>query len=150
MGGMQTILALLAVTLFSTLTLGSYNSLASQGDIVYASYLNLLGQGHAEAFFEKLNCTFLADRTYTVDRLYNDYRNINDTATIPDLTTGNTFVTFNRRIYSNYCNKDGSTSTTPTNYVKISLYMTTTWGNRTVYVGTLSNPLVRIYTSSGL
>jgi hypothetical protein len=149
MGGMQTILALLAVTLFSSLTLGSFNNLTQQGDIIYVSYLNLLGQNEAEAFFDSLNCQIISG-SMSLTQLYNNFHNVHDTVTIIDLPTSTSVVTFNRNITTDYCNLDGSHSATPTDYVSVSLIMSSSYGSRAVSVGTASNPIVRYYTSSGL
>ena len=149
MGGMQTILALLAVTLFSTLTISSYNNLTSQSDIFYTSYLNLLGQDSADAFFEKINCELIG-KVKTLSQVYTENHNVNDTVVIPDLSTGGSFITFQRHRDSYYCNDDGSTSATPTHNVKITMYMTSSYGQKNIYVGTATNPVVRVFSEPGL
>ena len=151
MGGMQTILALLAVTLFSSMTLGSFNNMTEQSTLVYASYLNILGQDNANSFFEKLNCLIIAKKK-TIADIYHDYHNKTNKPdlSITDLTNGSTFVNFTSHTDTEYCTVSGAHSGTATDYVKVKLYMSATYGSRTIYVGTSSNPIVRVYTSSGL
>ena len=151
MGGMQTILALLAVTLFSSMTLGSFNNLTQQSTLVYASYLNILGQDNANSFFEKLNCLIIAKKK-TIAEIYTYYHNNSHppNLSITDLTNGSNFITFTSHIDTEYCSVGGAHSSSATDFVKVKLYMSGTYGNRTIYVGTSSNPIVRVYTSAGL
>ena len=151
MGGMQTVLAFLAVMLFSSMTLNSYNNLLRQGDVMEASYLNLQAQEIVERYFEKVECNILAGtQTPAYWATGNHIEEI-----IPDTVwvktadlQDSTAFTFTWR-KAHLCDKTCDTSNPKSHTVLVSLILSTTYGNRTITVGTVAKPKSAIF-SEGL
>ena len=141
MGGMQTVLALLAVTLFSSMTLNSYNNLLQQNDVLEVSYLNLQAQEIVDRYFQKIECEMLAGKTAT------DVKK-NISAIVPaNITIGNDTFTFALRRAA-LCSKNCDTTHPDNHIVLVQLVLTSNYGGRTVTAGTMTNPESAIFSES--
>ena len=141
MGGMQTILALLAVTLFSSMTLNSYNNLLQQNDVLEVSYLTLQAQEIVDRYFQKIECEILAGKSAV------DVKN-NITSIVPaNIIIGKDTFTFALRRAA-LCSKSGNTASPDNHIVLVQLVLTSNYGGRTVTAGTMANPESAIFSES--
>ena len=136
----QAILVLLALALFSTLLLNTYNIMLDQSVIVYDNIRYLQGQKIADRYFQKIEAELIG---YTPVRYFSEvhtlYSNLNETINIDG-------IAFNVDINSTYCDSLGDTPSADTLYQKIELQISCqSITADTIFIGTQVKPISKVF-----
>ena len=140
----QMILVLLALALFSTLLLNTYNIMLDQSTLVYDNIRYLQGQKIADRYFQKIEAELLGNPPiYHFSGVHSNYSNLNETLTVNG-------VVYNINIVSAYCDSLGNTPYADTLYQKVDIQMnclSTTLD--TLYIGTSDEPFSKFLINKG-
>ena len=141
----QMVLVLLALALFSTLLLNTYNIMLDQSAMIYDNILYLQGQKIADRYFQKIEAEMLGSPPINYfSQIYSTYSGgVNETMVIDN-------VTYNINIYSEYCDSLGANSSFDTLYQKIDIRMNClSTSLDTLYIGTSNFPISKLFINRG-
>ena len=144
----QMILVLLALALFSTLLLNTYNIMLDQSTQVYDNILYLQGQKIADRYFQKIEAELLGNPPINYfSQIYYTYYN---SGAGVDETMNINSVVYNINIISDYCDSLGANSSTDTLYQKVDIRINClSTSLDTLYIGTLSSPFSKVFINRG-
>jgi hypothetical protein len=139
--GNQMLLVVLALVLFSTITLGIYNSLSNQSTLV-GRYMYLTQSFRcADKYLQKVDAESLS-KGYTY--IWDTYRNASFTESVSN-------IDYHIIINSAHCDSLGNTANPKDKYQKINIKV---WckpaGYDTIWVGTSSKPISKILANMGV
>jgi hypothetical protein len=139
--GNQMLLVVLALVLFTTITLGIYNSLSNQSALV-GRYVYLSQNFRcADKYLQKIDSENLG-KGYTY--IWNTYQNANFTESISN-------IDYHIVVRSVHCDSLGNTANPKDEYQKINIKV---WckptGYDTLWAGTGSNPISKIIANMGI
>ena len=140
----QMLLVLLALALFSTMLLNTYNIMLDQSALVYDNMLYLQGQKIADRYFQRIEAELLGDPPVSYfSRIYSNYSNVSETMTVNN-------VIFSIQINSTYCDSLGNTPCADTLYQKVDVRMNClSTSMDTLYIGTLNSPFSKVFFNRG-
>ena len=140
----QMLLVLLALALFSTMLLNTYNIMLDQSALVYDNMLYLQGQKIADRYFQRIEAELLGDPPVSYFfRIHSNHSNLSETMTVNN-------VIFNILINSTYCDSLGNTPYADTLYQKIDVRMNClSTSMDTLYIGTLNSPFSKVFFNRG-
>jgi len=140
----QMLLVLLALALFSTMLLNTYNIMLDQSAMVYDNMLYLQGQKIADRYFQKIEAELLGDPpVFYFTQIHANYSNISETRTVNN-------VIYNIQVKSAYCDSLGNTPYSDTLFQKLDVRincLSTTLD--TLYIGTLNSPFSKVFFNRG-
>ena len=136
----QMLLVLLALALFSTMLLNTYNIVLDQSGLVYDNILYLQGQKIADRYFQRIESELLGDPPiFSFTAINSLYSNMSETVTVNN-------VIFNVQINSTYCDSLGNTPYADTLFQKVDIQMNClSTSLDTLYIGTLLLHLVKFF-----
>jgi len=147
--GNQMLLVLLAAVLFSTIVFNTYNHVFTQRELVYNGIYMLQGQKIADRYFQKIGCE-LINATVNSTTTYSSVLANYSTFSSADVLTIDG-VTYYTMLTSNACDSLGNIGSPSAEFTLISLEINCCPnGSDTLYIGTIANPLSKIYADSGL
>lgn len=141
----QMILVLLALALFSTLLLNTYNIMLDQSSMIYDNMLYLQGQKIADRYFQKIEAELLGNPPINYfSHIYSAYSGgVNETMVVDN-------VTYNINIISAYCDSLGANLSADTLYQKVDIQMNClSTSSDTLYIGTANSPLSKVFINRG-
>lgn len=140
----QMLLVLLALALFSTMLLNTYNIMLDQSALVYDNMLFLQGQKITDRYFQKIEAELLGDPPVSYfSEIYSNYSNLSETMTVNN-------VTYNIQINSTYCDSLGNTPYADTLYQKVDVRINClSTSMDTLYIGTLNSPFSKVFFNRG-
>ena len=140
----QMLLVLLALALFSTMLLNTYNIVLDQSGLVYDNILYLQGQKIADRYFQRIESELLGDPPiFSFTAINTIYADISETVTVNN-------VTFNVQINSTYCDSLGNIPYADTLFQKVDIQMNClSTSLDTLYIGTLASPFSKVFFSRG-
>ena len=141
----QMILVLLALALFSTLLLNTYNIMLDQSAMIYDNILYLQGQKIADRYFQKIEAELLGNPPiHYFSQIYSTYSGgVNETMVIDN-------VTFNINIISAYCDSLGANPSADTLYQKVDIRINClSTSLDTLYIGTALTPIDKLFINRG-
>ncbi len=135
----QIFLILLAMILFSTIYLTTYNSLYDQADLAYKGMYLLNGQKVTDRYFQKIEANLLG-QIMPFDAIQSTYNNQIDSVTIGDFTYYADFST-------TPCTMTGAdTTTTDPEFLRIDISI---WAvhpdGDTLWIGTPEHPISKVF-----
>ena len=135
----QILLILLAMILFSTIYLTTYNSLFDQADLAYKGMYLLNGQKITDKYFQEIEANILGE-IVLFDSLQSTYNGLSDTLTVSD-------IDYHVSISTNPCTRSGADTTTVTpEFIRIDISM---WaihpGGDTLWIGMPEFPLSKVF-----
>lgn len=140
--GIEMLLVVLALVLFSTILLGVYNSLSSQSALIGRDMYLTQTSKYANRYSQKIEAENVSP-DFSFDYIYNTYQNYTDSISIDG-------VLYHANITSSYCDSLGNTANPKDEYQKIDIRA---WckpaGYDTIWVGTASNPISIIIVDMG-
>lgn len=138
------LLVLLALALFSTMLLNTYNIMLDQSALVYDNMLYLQGQKIADRYFQRIEAELLGDPPVSYfSQIYSTYSNLSETKSVNN-------VIFNIQINSTYCDSLGNTPYADTLYQKVDVRMNClSTSMDTLYIGTLNSPFSKVFFNRG-
>lgn len=136
----QMILVLLALALFSTLLLNTYNIMLDQSAIVYNNIRYLQGQKIADRYFQKIEAELFGyPPVRYFSQVHTFYSNLTETINVNGLT-------YNIDVNSTYCDSLGENPGADTLYQKIDLQINCTSTTMdTLFIGTANSPISKVY-----
>ena len=140
----QMLLVLIALALFSTMLLNTYNILLDQSALVYDNMLYLQGQKIADRYFQKLEAELLGTPpilNFTqIDSICSSFR---DTLTVNN-------IIYNIQFHSAYCDISGNTSFPDPSYQRVDIRINClSTSLDTLYIGTMSSPFSKVFFDRG-
>jgi hypothetical protein len=140
----QMLLVLVALVLFSTLMLNTYNILLDQSAMIYDNMYYLQGQKIADRYFQKIESELLGDPpTFYFSQIKAYYSNIIETKTVND-------VIYNINLNSTYCDSLGNTPYADTLFQKLDVRINClSTSLDTLYIGTLNSPFSKVFFNRG-
>jgi len=140
----QMLLVLLALALFSTMLLNTYNIMLDQSALVYDNMHYLQGQKIADRYFQRIEAELLGDPpVFYFSQIYSTYTNLSETKTVNN-------VIYNIQIKSTYCDSLGNTPYADTLYQKVDIRMNClSTSMDTLYIGTLNSPFSKVFFNRG-
>lgn len=141
----QMILVLLALVLFSTLLLNTYNIMLDQSAMIYDNILYLQGQKIADRYFQKIEAELLGNPPINYfSQIYSNYSGgVNETMVVDN-------VTYNINIVSAYCDSLGANPSADTLYQKVDIQMNClSTSLDTLYIGTSNSPFSKVFINRG-
>ena len=140
----QMLLVLLALALFSTMLLNTYNIMLDQSALVYDNMHYLQGQKIADRYFQRIEAELLGDPpVFYFSRIHETYLNLSETKTVNN-------VIYNIQINSTYCDSLGNTPYADTLYQKVDVRMNClSTSMDTLYIGTLNSPFSKVFFNRG-
>ena len=140
----QMLLVLLALALFSTMLLNTYNIMLDQSALVYDNMHYLQGQKIADRYFQRIEAELLGDPpVFYFSQIYSTYLNLSETKTVNN-------VIYNIQINSTYCDSLGNTPYADTLYQKVDVRMNClSTSMDTLYIGTLNTPFSKVFFNRG-
>lgn len=153
--GNQMLLVLLAAVLFSTVILYTYDHVFTQRELVYNGMYMLQGQKIADSLFQRIESDLLQSVFVNLP----EYSYMSKfTHTFTNYTTYSSPVAkdidgivYNIMMTSNSCDSLGNTASPSADFQRIDVSINCCPnGTDTLYIGTPTNPLTRIYSASGM
>ncbi|MDP8202213.1 MAG: hypothetical protein P9M11_08735 [Candidatus Tenebribacter burtonii] len=142
----QMLLVLVALVLFSTLMLNTYNILLDQSASIYDNMYYLQGQKIADKYFQKIEADLLGNPpAFYFSQIKAYYSNITETETVNNLI-------YNINLNSTYCDSLGNTSGAgvDTLYQKMDIRINClSTSSDTLYIGTKNYPFSKIFINRG-
>lgn len=140
----QMLLVLLALALFSTMLLNTYNIMLDQSALVYDNMHYLQGQKIADRYFQRIEAELLGDPpVFYFSQIYSTYLSLSETKTVNN-------VIYNIQINSTYCDSLGNTPYADTLYQKVDVRMNClSTSMDTLYIGTLNSPFSKVFFNRG-
>ena len=141
----QMILVLLALVLFSTLLLNTYNIMLDQSAMIYDNMHYLQGQKIADRYFQKIEAELLGNPPihYFGEILSTYSGGVDETMNVNN-------VTYNINIVSAYCDSVGANPSADTLYQKVDIRINClSTSLDTLYIGTLNSPLSKVFFNRG-
>lgn len=142
----QMVLVLLALALFSTLLLNTYNIMLDQSAMIYDNMLYLQGQKIADRYFQKIEAELLGNPPiHYFGEIWLNYSGggIDETMTVNN-------VTYNINIKTAYCDSLGANSSTDSLYQKVDIRMNClSTSLDTLYIGTSNSPFSKVFINRG-
>lgn len=135
----QILLILLAMMLFSTIYLTTYNSLFDQAEIAYKGMYLLNGQKITDKYFQEIESNILGE-IVSFDSLQFIYNGLSDTLTVSD-------IVYNVNVSTTPCTKNGADTTTVTPEflrIDISIWAVHPAGD-TLWIGMPEFPLSKVF-----
>ena len=135
----QILLILLAMMLFSTIYLTSYNNLFDQAEIAYKGMYLLNGQKITDKYFQEIESNILGE-IVSFDSLQFIYNGLSDTLTVSD-------IVYNVNVSTTPCTKNGADTTTVTPEflrIDISIWAVHPAGD-TLWIGMPEFPLSKVF-----
>ena len=143
MGMIEMLSILIAVVLFSTILIAMYNNISIAMDIVYNGIYQLQGQKITNKYFQKIDAELLGG-FLEFDDIYVTYNSYTDTETV-----GN--IQYNISIQPSYCDSVGSTAPDSPEpgfrIIDISIWCLPATSSDTLWIGTSSNPIQKVFAS---
>jgi len=141
---LQMLLVLLALALFSTMLLNTYNIVFNQSSMVYDNLLFLQGQKIADRYFQKIESELLGDPPITnFSVVHSIYSNLNETITVNN-------VIYDVKINTAYCDSLGNTPSADTLFQKLDIRINClSTSLDTLYIGTLNSPFSKVFFNRG-
>ncbi len=140
--GNQMILVILAIILFSTTILSTYNRLFSQVEIVYDGIYRLQGQKIADSLFQRVECEILTGTGFAT--VFNNLGSFSETKTLDN-------IPYSILVNNSQCDSLGNTSNPNSNYRKLNIrIMCFPNSNDTLRIGTATNPISKVFSQSGI
>ena len=138
------LLVLLALALFSTMLLNTYNIMLDQSALVYDNMHYLQGQKIADRYFQRIEAELLGDPpVLSFSRIHETYLSLSETKTVNN-------VIYNIQINSTYCDSLGNTPYADTLYQKVDVRMNClSTSLDTLYIGTLNTPFSKVFFNRG-
>ena len=140
----QMLLVLLALALFSTMLLNTYNIMLDQSTLVYDNMHYLQGQKIADRYFQKIEAELIGDPPVShFSVIHSTYLDLSETMTVNN-------VIYNVQINSTYCDSLGNTPYADTLYQKVDVRMNCLSSSMdTLYIGTLNTPFSKVFFNRG-
>ena len=140
----QMLLVLLALALFSTMLLNTYNIMLDQSTLVYDNMHYLQGQKIADRYFQKIEAELIGDPPVShFSVIHSTYLDLSETMTVNN-------VIYNVQINSTYCDSLGNTPYADTLYQKVDVRMNCLSSSMdTLYIGTLNSPFSKVFFNRG-
>jgi len=141
----QMILVLLALVLFSTLLLNTYNIMLNQSDMIYDNMLYLQGQKIADRYFQKIEAELLGNPPINYfSHIYSNY-----SAGVQETMMVNN-VTYDISIRSAYCDSSGVNPSADTLYQRVDIKMKClSTSLDTLTIGTAQFPISKVFINKG-
>ncbi|MCD6329313.1 MAG: hypothetical protein J7M10_02995 [Candidatus Cloacimonetes bacterium] len=135
----QLFLILLAMVLFSTIYLTTYNSLFDQADLAYKGMYLLNGQKIIDKYFQEIEANILGD-LLSFDAIQSTYNGRSDSLTVSDLV-------YHLNITTTPCTVNGvDTTTVNPEFIRIDMSM---WAIRpdgdTLWIGMPQHPISKVF-----
>jgi hypothetical protein len=134
------LLVLLALALFSTMLINTYNVVLDQSGMVYDNILFLQGQKIANRYFQRIEAELLGDPPiFNFSAINSIYSNMSEILTVND-------IIYNVQINSVYCDSLGNSPSADTLFQRVDIQMnclSTTMD--TLYIGTLAFPFSKVF-----
>jgi len=138
----QMLLVMLAVILFSTIIVATYNNLYAILDMAYKAMYQMQSYKIADRVFQEIDAMNVSG-IRTFDQIKNDYQIIDSLVTINN-------VNYMLNSSTNWCNQYGGTAAdTLHNYQRIDIVIYCHIGNDTLWTGTPTHPVQYIYGDLG-
>ena len=147
--GYQMLLVLLAVILFSTVFLGTFDGIFMHSEIVYEGAYRLQAQKIVDYYFQRVDSDLLfaqvdANSATNFSSVFSSYTNFQNSITMDG-------ITYNVNMLAFPCNQYGNIGSPSVNYrllnVSVNFVVNST---DTLFVGTSSNPLSKVYANNGM
>jgi len=153
--GNQMLLVLLAAVLFSTVILYTYDHVFTQRELVYNGMYMLQGQKIADSLFQRIESdllqTVFENRPEFAYMTKFAYVFTNHTTYSTPVSKTIDGITYDIMLTSAACDSVGNTASPSADYQRIDIRINCCPnGSDTLYIGTASNPLTRVYTASGM
>ena len=135
----QIFLILLAMVLFSTIYLTTYNSLFDQADLAYKGMYLLNGQKIIDKYFQEIEAKILGE-IIVFDSLQSIYNGLSDSLTVSD-------VVYHVNISTTPCTRSGADTITATpEFIRVDM---STWALRsdgdTLWIGMPESPISKVF-----
>lgn len=135
----QLFLILLAMVMFSTIYLTTYNSLFDQADLAYKGMYLLNGQKVTDKFFQEIESKILG-QILSFDNLESAYNNFSDSITVSD-------VVYHVNISTTPCTQTGADTTTVNpEFIRVDMSI---WAihpdSDTLWIGMPSAPISKVF-----
>ena len=135
----QVFLILLAIVLFSTIYLTTYNSLYDQAELAYKGMYLLNGQKIIDKYFQEIEAKTLGE-ILPFDALQSVYNNRSDSLIISD-------VVYHVNIWTTPCTHTGADTTTASpEFIRVDI---STWAippdGDTLWIGMPQAPISKVY-----
>lgn len=135
----QIFLILLAMVLFSTIYLTTYNSLFDQADLAYKGMYLLNGQKIIDKYFQEIEANILGE-ILLFDALQSVYNNRSDSLTVSD-------VVYHLNFSTTPCTRTGADTTTVTpEFIRVDMSM---WAlhpdGDTLWIGMPQFPISKVF-----
>lgn len=136
----QMLLVLLALALFSTMLLNTYNIVLDQSSMVYDNMFFLQGHKIADRYFQRIESELLGDPPiFDFSTINSIYADLSETVTVNN-------IIFNVQIKSTYCDSLGNVPYSDTLFQKVDIRMNClSTSLDTLYIGTLSSPFSKVF-----
>ena len=140
----QMLLVLLALALFSTMLLNTYNIVLDQSAMVYDNMLYMQGQKIADRYFQRIEAELMGDPPiFYFSAINANYSNLSETMTVNN-------IIYSIQINSTYCDSLGNTPYADTLYQKVDVRMNClSTSLDTLYIGTLNSPFSKVFFNRG-
>ncbi len=147
--GQQMFLALLAIALFSTILVNTYDNVFTQREYVYKGLQLLQGQKLADSLNQVIECELF--------KAYSDTDTSTTFSSVLASNTGSNFVkvlddvSYNFTSSSAWCDSLGDIGNPTTDYQRVDIRIMCTYvGIDTLYIGTATHPVSKVFVSPGL
>ncbi len=140
--GNQMLLVLMSVILFSTIIIGTYNSVFSQAELVYNGIILMQGQKVADSLFQRIECEILSGTSFST--VFNNLGSFTETKTLENYE-------YDIVVTSSLCDSLGNASSPTVDYRIVNMQISCYSGQSdTLFIGTTTNPLSKIFASNGM
>ena len=147
--GQQMLLVLLAIVLFSTILLNTYDIVFTQRENIYKGLFLLQGQKIADSLYQLIECELLT--AYSDDDTTTTFGNTFSSLTGSNITMVADDVTYDFTSTSAWCDSIGNIGSPTPNYQRVDIRITCVYGVQdTLYIGTATHPLSKVFANPGL
>lgn len=147
--GQQMLLVLLALILFSTILVNTYDNVFAQREYVYKGLQLLQGQKLADSLNQIIECELF--------KAYNDSDTTTTFSSVIASNTGSNFVkvlddvSYNFTSSSAWCDSLGNIGNPTTAYQRVDIRIQCIYGGQdTLYIGTSTHPVSKVFANPGL
>jgi hypothetical protein len=143
MGTGQMLLVLLTVVLFTSIMASTMSNLSSQLDYLIQTAIVLQGEKLAHKYINLIDVQ-LKSGNQTFTDIYTAYQNVAINETVDGIQALNYTV----NISMQYCTDESGNTVAgaATDFLRINVWISTTFGPDTIFIGTAANPIQSVYT----
>jgi len=147
--GQQMFLALLAIAIFSTILVNTYDNVFTQRVNVYKELQLLQGQKLADSLNQLIECELL--KAYTDDDTSTTFSSVLASNTGTSFVSNIDNVDYNFTSTSAWCDSLGNIGNPTPSYQRVDVRIMCTYvGIDTLYIGTASHPVSKVFANPGL